>query len=78
MPNPSAGPAHIRFGLAFETECRLRVYDRAGRVVAAPVSGRLAQGEHAFALRGLAAGVYIVELTLDGGLRHQAKLVVTR
>lgn len=78
VPNPSPGPARIRFGLAAATDCRLRVYDRAGRLAAEPATGRLAAGEHAFRLRGLAAGVYLVELTLDNTVRHQAKLVVAR
>jgi len=68
----------ISFGTAGSGAVRLRVYDRAGRVVANLADGRLDAGEHRFNFTPPANGVYVVKLSLDGKNTYSTKLVVLR
>ncbi len=81
-PSPGRGPALVRFTLGGAATARLRIIDRSGRVTRWLADCRLEPGPHEFQARGLAAGSYLVELTLMPGqndaARHSAKLVVTR
>ncbi len=78
FPNPGPGPVSISFGLGKPAAARLRVIDAAGRVVFARDDSRLTPGPHEYVLRDLRAGVYFVELLLNGSPVGSGKLVVTR
>lgn len=59
--NPSADGARVTLALAEAETVRIEAFDLAGRRVAMLHSGALAGGtEHAFELRGLASGAYVV------------------
>ncbi len=74
--NPTRGFAAIRFGLASAAMVRLRIVDQAGRITARLAKGRLSIGEYTFCQRNLAAGLYVVELTLNGTDNYKSKFVV--
>jgi len=76
-PNPSRGPAAVRFGLERPAPGRVRLIDRAGRIVATLADGVLGSGKHTYRCGNLPAGVYAVELVLDGNDRYTRQLVVT-
>lgn len=68
-PNPFSSSATLAYTLAEPAEVSLRLYDVLGRVVAVPVEGRqLDAGRHetAVAGRNLAAGTYLVVLSVGG------------
>jgi hypothetical protein len=72
-PNPTLGPATLRFALPRESRVRLAVYDAAGRVVRELISAREPAGEHTFLWdlrddrgRSVGAGVYFVWLGAAG------------
>jgi hypothetical protein len=78
-PNPARDRATLTFDLPRAGDVSLRLYDVAGRQVAAPVNGRLERGHHQvpFATGRLAAGVYSLVLEADG-VRETQQLVVRR
>jgi hypothetical protein len=78
-PNPARDRATLTFDLPRAGDVSLRLYDVAGRQVAAPVNGRLERGHHEvpFATGRLAAGVYSLVLEADG-VRETQQLVVRR
>jgi len=76
-PNPGPGPTQVSFGLGSRADVRLRVLDVCGRRVAAE-ERQMEAGTQRLSLAGLSAGVYLVELHVDGEKTHSAKLVVTR
>jgi hypothetical protein len=68
-PNPTNGPATLRFGLARGGDVRLDLFDLAGRRVRTLADGRLAAGPHVTTWDGrdeqlnrVPAGVYFVRL----------------
>lgn len=67
-PNPFSGATDIAFSLEVPAQARLRVMDLTGREVAVLVDGPLGVGEHTatFQADGLAAGVYVYVLEVDG------------
>ena len=75
-PNPARGPVTVRFALGKEARGRARIIDQAGRIVATLADGILPAGEQAYRLGRLAAGIYTVELTIDGADRYSRQLVV--
>jgi hypothetical protein len=74
--NPAGDRATVSFCLAAGADVRLCVIDAAGRAVAEFDAGRRGAGPHSaeLDLRGLAAGVYLVELRA-GSRRAAVKLV---
>jgi len=75
---PAQGSARVSFSLAGTGAVRLRVFDLSGRVVRVLTDGRLEPGEHTVSFTPEAAGVHIVELTLNGSDTHRAKLTILR
>lgn len=68
FPNPFNDRTTIRFTLAAESATRLRIYDLAGREVAALYNEQLKPGRYSasFGSGGLSSGVYICRLESDG------------
>lgn len=78
-PNPTAGPAEIRFALAAPADVTVTVLDALGREVARLASGAFAAGEHRVAadLHGVPAGVYVVRLAAGASVETR-RLTVAR
>ncbi|MFN3597868.1 MAG: penicillin acylase family protein [Rubricoccaceae bacterium] len=78
-PNPSAHRASLRYRLERPAAVQLSVYDALGREVARLVDAPQAAGLHGATLRteGLAPGVYLARLVVDGRARTQ-RIVVAR
>ncbi len=76
-PNPSRGSAEVTFALPAPQTAHVAVFDVLGREVARLADGPFAAGTHTLAVDGLAAGVYVVRLRADAGVRAQT-LVVAR
>ncbi len=74
FPNPFAGTATLRFGLAEAGDVRLAVYDVLGREVAVLADGLAEAGTHEVSLsgRGLAAGTYVWCLEAAGAVQTGA------
>ena len=77
-PNPAAGQATLRFGVAEAGEATLVVYDALGREVARPVDGAV-EGvvEARVDASGLAPGVYVARLVTAAGT-ETVRLTVAR
>ncbi len=65
-PSLAISRGGVSFVLPADSRVRLSVYDPAGRLIATPVNGWTEAGEHRVSLEGLAAGIYMVELAVDG------------
>jgi len=67
-PNPFNPQTTISYSLPAPAPVRLCVFAESGREVARLVDGPQAAGEHAvsFNARGLASGIYLYQLTVDG------------
>jgi len=75
-PNPSHGESVIHFDLQKESDTMLRLLDMTGRDVNTVINARMSAGMHSFNPgSGLAKGVYLVELTVDG-TRTVKKLIL--
>ena len=68
VPNPFNGSTAITFELDNPASVQLRVYDVTGREVRTLASGAHASGTHTvkFDAAGLAGGVYVFALEVDG------------
>lgn len=68
FPNPAADRATVRFSVAEAATVRLTLVDALGRTVATLTDGPVSGGVHTEALdtSRLAAGVYVVRLSVDG------------
>jgi hypothetical protein len=77
-PNPSQGLATLDFSLRKNAEVRLTLQDLQGRVLQAPLIGKLGVGSHQLPIDAsmLAPGVYLWTLEADGQ-RKSGKIVVT-
>ncbi|MBM3318724.1 MAG: S8 family serine peptidase, partial [Candidatus Eisenbacteria bacterium] len=83
-PNPFLGATRLRYDLAAPGEVRLTLFDPAGRMVRALVSGRQQPGAHEARWDGrddearpVAPGVYLYRLQ-SGGAAVSGKVVLTR
>ena len=76
-PNPTRGAAEVTFALPAPQNAHVAVFDVLGREVVRLADGPFAAGTHTLAVHGLSAGVYVVRLRADGGVRSQT-LVVAR
>ena len=78
-PNPVRQLARITYALASPGTVRLTVHDALGRQLAVLVDARQLEGAHtaAWSTDGLAAGVYLVRLATEDGVRT-APLTVVR
>ena len=77
-PNPAAGQATLRFGVAEAGEATLVVYDALGREVARPVDGAVdGVVEARLDAAGLAPGVYVARLVTAAGT-ETVRLTVAR
>lgn len=78
-PNPTTGPATIRYALPRATEVRLVLYSALGRRVATLVNEQRSAGREELRLEGLdlASGTYLLRLTADGQVRTR-KLTIVR
>lgn len=84
-PNPTAGPAAIRFALARDAHVEMRVHDLSGRRVRHLDGGGLPAGRHQLDWDGrddaghaVRTGLYIVRLDADGRTLGARRLVVQR
>ena len=80
QPNPFTGATEIAYSLDRAAYTRLRVLDLTGREVATLVNGQQAAGDHraTFTPNGLAAGVYVYMLEVDGRAATRRMLHVRR
>jgi len=78
QPNPFIGETTIRFALDAPSQVSLVVYDMTGRQVATLVDGQLPAGDHAEVFRpeGLANGIYVYRLTVDGQTSSRRMLIM--
>lgn len=78
QPNPFTSETEIRFELKEPGNAQLRVFDTTGRQVAALVDSALPAGVHTatFSAQGLATGVYVYTLEVDGHHSSRRMLVV--
>jgi hypothetical protein len=83
VPNPSRGPALVRFSLPAESPVRITLHDLQGRAVATPVNAVRTAGWHVVSLPGrddrgarLIAGVYVVKLEVPGEVRTRALVII--
>lgn len=81
FPNPSLGPVTIEWTLGAAADMDVRVFDLAGREVAAPARGRFEAGKHSIRWEGLrstgepaATGWYVVRLR--GGADDAAHMLL--
>jgi hypothetical protein len=79
VPNPTDGPALLRYTLAVPSAVRLAVYDALGREVAVLTAGAQQAGTHAarFDARTLPSGVYLALLRHADGVEAR-RFTVTR
>ena len=77
-PNPFSGATRIGFDLDKSAQVTLRVFDATGRLVATVADGQYAAGAHSveFASTGLAAGVYVYTLDVEGEVSTRRMMVV--
>ena len=77
-PNPFRDRTSIRFTLDQPADVSLKVYDTTGREIAALADGTMAAGSHdvPFKASGLAAGVYVYVLNVDGQTTSRRMMVV--
>ena len=82
QPNPVRGSGTVALSLSRAARARIDVYDMAGCCVAGVFAGSLPPGDHSFAFAGidrdgrsLAAGLYFVVLSDDGGRSTVRKVV---
>ena len=78
QPNPSQGPATLRFSLPASARITLELFDEHGRRVRTLIAGELPAGEHSRTWDGRddagavsAPGVYFARLVADGATRVQ-------
>ena len=79
-PNPSPGPARVRFSLPNARDVRLAAFDATGRAVAVLSEGRFDAGHHDLAWdpAGLASGVYLLRLEAGPDVSTQKVVVGQR
>lgn len=77
-PNPFNPSTVIRFDIRTAAEVNLAVYDISGRFIKSLVNGTLAAGAHqaTFDGTGLAAGVYVYRLSVNGAAVNGKMLLV--
>jgi photosystem II stability/assembly factor-like uncharacterized protein len=78
-PNPFGASSAVEVALPSASAVRVQLFDAAGRRVATLADGRLGAGRHRLQIdgRGLAAGVYVARMELDGR-RFAAQLTRVR
>lgn len=79
-PNPLQTTATVRYALPEAADVRLAVYDLAGREVAVLAEGVRAAGVHdaAFDARGLASGLYLYRLEVDGRVVETRSVTIAK
>ncbi len=78
-PNPSAGDVRFPFSLSDQTSVTLVIYDALGREVSTLASGVYEGGHHTAHLRrGLAPGLYIARLRIEGHAPRSERFTVTQ
>ena len=79
-PNPVQDFTTVTFSLLAPGRVDLRILDVSGRIAGTLAGGRLDAGERLLRWRKLStrAGVYFLELRVDGALRAREKIVVLR
>jgi len=75
-PNPSSGIAQLTFELSQTSEVDITVFDLQGRQLDNAFNGTLGNGLNQVQLPALNAGIYLVNLSIDGNVTAQ-KWVVT-
>ncbi len=78
FPNPFNPTTRIEFSIAQRAFVTITVYDLAGRLVATPVSGLIAAGEHSvnFNAKELNSGVYVYRLQAGPMQRSKKMLLI--
>lgn len=79
-PNPVRGAARVRYTLAAAADVRVSLADVLGREVAVVAEGPQAAGPHTASVdtRGLAPGVYVAHVVVDGRAGRPALVTVAR
>lgn len=77
-PNPFNPVTEIPFEISKTSLVQLNVYDIRGRLVATLIHGVLKSGTHCavFSASGLASGLYIAHLNVDGEIKQQQMLLI--
>ena len=80
FPNPTTGPATVRFQLRQSAPVRLDVYDVRGRLVQTLANDQFTPGTHdvPWNTNDLAAGTYLYRLMVDGELVATKRATVVR
>ena len=80
FPNPTTGPATVRFQLARTAPVRLDVYDVRGRLVETLANDEFSAGTHdvPWNASALATGTYLYRLMVDGQLVATKRATVVR
>ena len=78
FPNPAATRTTLRFGLDQDAGATLAVYDALGRQVQEPLNGAVFAGrtDTELDVSGLAPGIYVARLVLQGGDAQVARFTV--
>lgn len=76
-PNPSSANTNVEFELANNSNVTITLTDLTGKLISQPVNGEMTEGNHKVAinLANIQAGVYLVEITIDGASKIE-KLIV--
>ena len=79
-PNPTTGKVYVSFSNISGETAIIQVMDINGRLVKSESLGKLPSGEtnYAFETSDVSAGMYIVNIHSDAGIRRVSKLVVTK
>lgn len=80
FPNPTNGDVTVSFTTVHGEAATITLYDVNGRAVQVNNLGKLYTGEasHTFETTNLSAGIYIVNVSSDSGVKRVAKLIVTK
>lgn len=76
-PNPSSANTNVEFDLTNTSDVNITLTDLTGKLISQPVNGEMTEGNHKVAidLTSLTAGVYLVEITVNGVSKIE-KLIV--
>lgn len=76
-PNPSSANTNVEFDLTNTSDVNITLTDLTGKLISQPVNGEMTEGNHTVAidLDNVEAGVYLVEITINGASKIE-KLVV--
>ncbi len=76
-PNPSSANTNVEFDLTNTSDVNITLTDLTGKLISQPVNGEMTEGNHKVAINldNIQAGVYLVEITVNGVSKIE-KLIV--